>query len=213
MKLRVLTIAAALFATGYTFVWPSVPAEALTHTCVNDPVHGIQHCAAGIPNVPFILAAYDTQHQSEWCWAASAAMIFKYYNHPLSQQKIVAAVYGAPMNWPGTPPAIEDILNTTWTDNTGAPFTVSATDVSGSDITPTVTALDAGEPIYITNSHHAMVLTGIQYDMDAAGNAYVNSARVQDPWPAGYMGYPGGSRVMYRPEFSQLLTFHAILVQ
>ena len=57
MKLRVLTIAAALSATGYTFVWPSVPAEALTHTCVNDPVHGIQHCAAGIPNVPFILAA------------------------------------------------------------------------------------------------------------------------------------------------------------
>lgn len=213
LKCLILTVA----ITAVMFFLPNPSNVASAHTCT-PAVNGYgmvvgQQCTAGIPLLNFLVTAYDTQHASEWCWAASAEMIFRFYQHPINQIRIVQTIYGAPINWPASSlSTLNQVVNMTWTDDGGNSFTASTTDVSGSDITSAVSALDSGEPVLVTNITHAMVLTGIQYDVDAAGNAYVQSARIQDPWPAGYMGYPGGSRVMFRSEFLTLRTFWAVSV-
>src|SRR5437879_2626146 len=44
--------------------------------------------------------SYASQRMSQWCWAASVSMLFRYFGHPLSQEKIVMAQYGRVVNLP-----------------------------------------------------------------------------------------------------------------
>jgi hypothetical protein len=82
-------------------------------------------CTAQVPFSQFE-AHYETQYQSEWCWAACISMVFSCYGHPLSQRRIVTEAYGAPYNIPASSGfVIARALNRSWTDDNGQGFSSS----------------------------------------------------------------------------------------
>src|SRR4051812_26601268 len=68
---------------------------------------GIQECEAGIDSDMAGLSA-QLQHASQWCWAACISMIFRYYDHPVRQARIVEETWGDIVNLPGQPAQIVD---------------------------------------------------------------------------------------------------------
>ena len=136
---------------------------------------------------PTFAAIYDRQHQSQWCWAASIAMLFRYYGFPVSQQRIVSDAYGAPVNVPaGAGFVIAQQLNRHWIDDRGrrfrsqlrAAFDADA-GVSTLDNAAVVRALDDGHPLIVGARSHAMVLTAAEHQPGPR----ILRLGVFDPWP------------------------------
>ncbi len=142
--------------------------------------------------VPFSLfeAHYETQYQSEWCWAACISMVFGCYGHPVSQQRIVSEAYGAPYNIPaGSGFMIANALNRAWTDDNGRNFSSSLqaafdaqAGVNAINSAIIVNALENGHPLIVGARGHAMVLTEAMYVPTPRGPSIV-SVGVFDPWP------------------------------
>src|SRR5690348_17365423 len=74
---------------------------------------GVQQCEAGIESSILDVTASDTQHASEWCWAACIQAVFSYYGHEVSQERIVKESWGDIVNMPGSPSLIMRALNRT----------------------------------------------------------------------------------------------------
>jgi hypothetical protein len=157
-------------------------------TCQGTPQG--QLCVSEVNFSRFAQSAFQSQLQSQWCWAASIAMVFSYYGHPVSQSRIVSDVYGSAVNMPamaGIVMARE--LNKTWIDDTGQTFQAQVTGIfdaqagvlglTNQDI---VQELDQGRPLIIGARTHAMVLTAVRYYVTPAGPNVVG-AGVFDPWP------------------------------
>jgi hypothetical protein len=207
-----LFMAACLIATG------AFPVSAKV-TCTDPDANSIRHCAAGTPQVVFLIKAYDEQHRTEWCWLASAAMIFRYYGVTVSQVDLADQFLGLP---PGAPPpnvpaysydAIRRLLNHTWVDSAGNKFTTSAVEISKNDPVTLIKALGEN-PLYVVSPTHAMVLTGLSYYLNYMTNyAGVVGGHFMDPWPPGLDGYPGGSREFFTPEWNTLQHFWRVTVK
>jgi hypothetical protein len=148
-----------------------------------------QTCAAEVP-IPWVGAFADSQYQSEWCWAACISMIFKYYGHPVAQQRIVSEVYGQPANMPaGSGRVVAQQLNRTWVDDLGRRFSSRVTSaydydagVGGMDNAWMINELRNNRPFVMAARTHAMVVTKIVYDTGRAGIA-VKQVGIVDPWP------------------------------
>jgi hypothetical protein len=150
---------------------------------------GPMGCTAQVPFLQF-QAHYETQYQSEWCWAACISMVFGCYGHPVSQQRIVTEAYGAPYNIPaGSGFVIAGALNRSWTDDNGrrfssylqAAFDVQA-GVNAINSAIIVNALENGDPLIVGARGHAMVLTEVIYVPTPAGPSIL-SVGVFDPFP------------------------------
>jgi hypothetical protein len=61
------------------------------------PYGPVQRCTAGIKSVA-LQPVQSYQQQNEWCWAACISMVFAYYGHRVSQQRIVKEVWGRVVN-------------------------------------------------------------------------------------------------------------------
>ena len=109
-------------------------------------------------------------------------MIFRFYGHPISQARIVRETWGRPVNSPGEPWQIVELLNRRWTDDKGEEFEVSG-DVLTSDAMTAAQDLAENHPLIIGTGGHAVVLTAVTYVQDKWGNGDVTSAIVRDPWP------------------------------
>jgi hypothetical protein len=159
-------------------------------TCQPTPQGNL--CTSQVDFNSFAYRSYTTQWQSEWCWAACISMIFKYYGHPVRQDRIVATVYGAAYNRPaGAGWVMAKQLNRNWVDDNGNPFTSRLTAVTDIDAgvfdlnnAGMIEELDQNHPLLIASGTHAMVGTAIQYYPSA-----VVSVGVFDPWPTS-----GGAR-------------------
>src|SRR5471030_126238 len=138
---------------------------------VDSPVHIPQDC----PN---------------FCWAASIAMIFAKHGHPIAQEDIVAQTFGG-LVCKGAPNTltIANDLSQSWVDKNGVPFTSTVT--AAYDPTNHIVAIDNdvvieelsnNRPLLICNTHHAMVLTVVDYLETPMGNS-VKAGAVLDPWP------------------------------
>ncbi len=156
-------------------------------------------CTAGInSSVAMIFAAYQTQ--TEWCWAASMSMIFRYYNHPIAQERIVKETWGQLVNMPGSVDQILSDLNRKWTDDNAQDFTSVGDPYSANPVTA-AQDLAGDDPLLICSLGHAMVLTALTYIQDplAPGGASVTQAVVRDPWPAN-----GGKRALSPQEWANV---------
>jgi hypothetical protein len=153
-------------------------------------------CTAGILSAVAAMSA-DYQHATEWCWAASISMVFHYYNHPVSQARIVQQTWGQIINQPGSNGQILSDLSREWTDDDGSKFKSSCDAMSANPVTA---AQDLGndDPLIICSLGHAMVLTALTYvqNPSAPGGASVTAATVRDPWPGN-----GGRRVLSAQEW------------
>jgi hypothetical protein len=160
---------------------------------------GLQAREAGIESDLFTVKARDAQHASEWCWAASIEMVFRYYGHNVPQERIVQETWGSIVNLPATSPlVILRDLNRPWVDDDGDPFRVSASSYGANPITA-AQDLAADMPLIIGTMGHAMVLTGLAYNRDLYGRGAVTSAIVRDPRP--YPGLRDGRRVLSTQEW------------
>jgi len=139
--------------------------------------------------VPYsnFLRVDQPQHQDEWCWAASISNVFRYYGHPVAQERIVQEVWGSITDMPGYPAQIAQSLNRSWTDDNGKRFTARLT--AAYDAQNGVNAINnviiannlaGNRPLVMCNTHHCMVITEMTYTQ-----AQVLSIGVFDPWPAG----------------------------
>jgi hypothetical protein len=130
------------------------------------------------------------QQCAEWCWAASASMIFSALGHPVDQKRIVERVFsGLVCRSSGSPGTIARVLSSPWIDDSGQPFhpnVVAAYDpIDGIDAISNgfmANELDNERPILYCNKHHAMVVVDFDYTSGPAG-IVPQAAGVLDPWP------------------------------
>lgn len=143
---------------------------------------GREQCMAGIRSdaVEATVAAEGGQRMSQWCWAASIAMVFRYYGYEVSQERIVAETFGQVVNMPGTTHQIMLTLSREWQDDRGRRFQVTAGLLSRADA---AAELAANRPLMVGTLGHAMVLTALGYVKDPWNGDSVTSAIVRDPWP------------------------------
>jgi hypothetical protein len=152
------------------------------------PSGPVQRCTAGIQSVAFQQAF---QKMPEWCWAACISMVFGFYGHAVSQERIVAEVWGRVINMPGQPSQILSDLNRTWKDDHGGSFTSRGDSYSANSVNA-VKDLKNNQPLIIGSLGHAMVLTAMTGETNTQTGAWqVVEAIVRDPWPAN-----GGRRVL-----------------
>lgn len=144
--------------------------------------YGFQHCIAGIESMILDIRASDTQHASQWCWAASIEGIFNYYGHFVPQEEIVKQTWGSIVNQPGQPEQILQALNRTWTDANGDEFEVKS-QLINQDFAIVAQELAADHPLIVGSLGHAMILTALEYDVDIYSRGNVTNAIVRDPWP------------------------------
>jgi hypothetical protein len=135
-----------------------------------------------------------SQHNSQWCWAASLQMIFNYYGINISQQQIVARSYGVDPygqlpNWPGSFQIITANLNNWSIDNNSIPYVVQASLNWGAPpVSFLIDELLNQRPVLIgyqsgPNSGHAVVITACSYTHTLYG-PQLQSVVVRDPWPS-----------------------------
>jgi hypothetical protein len=148
-----------------------------------------------------------TQDCPERCWAASIAGIFGYHDHKINQDVIAQTIFRTLACRPSGPTSVLDaVLNHEWTDDDGDKFTAKITGLY--DPLNGVTALDNDDlvsemkddnPVLYCNTHHAMVIVGLDYRRDTAGNLVaVDQVHVADPWPG------NGMHVLSLPEMVPL---------
>src|ERR1700693_1072082 len=89
---RAIPWVAVLFLVVVCAASHSVRAQGTTQ-CQADATYGTV-CSSSVNFAQFYVTAFQTQQQSEWCWAASISMIWAFYGHPVSQAEIVDSVYG-----------------------------------------------------------------------------------------------------------------------
>ena len=126
----------------------------------------------------------------EWCWAASASMIFAMHGHPIDQRAIVQRVYGAVVcNPAGAGITIAAVVNIPWTDINGVVFKPNL--VAAYDFGAGVMAINnqfivneiaSNRPLIYGNTHHAMVISQVDY-INAPNGPNVLAVGVFDPWP------------------------------
>ena len=147
-------------------------------------------CISEVDFGRFAQTAYQQQRESEWCWAAATSMLFSYYRHPVSQERIVMSLYGRLVNLPSGPSLnIATRLNSSWIDDNRQPFkpTVSgAYDFDAGVLTITngwlVTELDQDRPFIIGTNGHAVVVTAIRF-IPTQPQPTIVGIGVFDPWP------------------------------
>jgi len=175
--------------------------------CTNFDFRGVRMCEAGIRSYVASQTINSYQYKSQWCWAACISMIFKYYDHPVSQSKIVRRVFGTSMaNMPAMPEQILEALNVEWEDDHGDTFTPEGDYIMTHDINKnTILAsqlLADDTPIIIGSLGHATVLTAMSWAEDVYGRYIVNSLTVRDPMQ--------GKRI-YSPREAAFANFMAVV--
>jgi hypothetical protein len=130
------------------------------------------------------------QQCPEWCWAASCAMIFSMFNHPMDQMQIVQKVFGGTICAPAPAGIVmAEVLSDSWTDMSGTPFSSQLTaafdaqaGVSAMNNAIIVNELADNRPVLYANTHHAMVIVSADFVQTPAG-VNISAVGVLDPWP------------------------------
>lgn len=194
--------APVILALLSTLLFHSGHARASTQ-CTPDVVYGGQDCISQVDSSQFVQTAFQTQQLSEWCWAASIAMVWGYYGHPIAQSEIVNAIFGGVTNSPAQDAQIIQALSGLRTDDNGKQFNSRVTGVYDAQsgvatlsYTQLGIELDANRPVIIGTINqdgsggHAVVLTAISFYVPAGYTVQVDpsgqnitGAGVFDPWP------------------------------
>jgi hypothetical protein len=135
-------------------------------------------------------------------------MVFAYYGHRVSQQRIVKEVWGRVVNMPGLPSQILSDLNRAWKDDRGGSFTSQGDSLSANAFSA-VKDLENDQPLIVGAMGHAMVLTALTGELHAQSGAWrIVEAVVRDPWPG-----RGGRRVLSPAEWRNINFAARIRVQ
>ncbi len=174
------------FIVAVAIAWLS---GANASTTCQQTIYG-QLCTSQINFDRFAQTAYQTQYQTQWCWAASISMIFGYYGYQVPQPRIVSEAYGNIVNMPGQSYQIAQSLSRTWKDDMQRVFNSYLSGIYDAqfgiatlDNISLINELDQNRPFIIGTNGHAVVATAMQYYPSAYGPPTVVSMGVFDPWP------------------------------
>jgi len=137
-----------------------------------------------------VIRNYNYQECIAWCWAASAAMLFAFYDHPVDQKVIVQRLFGGLVCTTVPPNSIYKLLNSDWQDRNGEKFhsrthtfyNYFAGVSDGQANVDIVETLRDEHPMLLCTTHHAMVLTEAKYLPTTLGPRIVELG-VADPFP------------------------------
>jgi hypothetical protein len=177
----------AVAALGFITSWASQASAA--ETCNAPDANGVQACTASMDEAR-VREITITQHQPQWCWAASISMIFTYYGYKLTQEDIVLGVHGKveDINAPSGE-AMTKALRRHWRDPSNQEFAVSTKtgdiDANRFEISNATMASELGEgrPLLIGTRGHAMVLVSVNYQRHSDGDVVITGGQVIDPLP------------------------------
>lgn len=147
-------------------------------------------CSASV-NFQNLTQSITTQQCAEWCWAASIAMILTFHGHPIDQKQIVAQTYGAVVCLPsGANAVMGNALSRPYIDANGKGFRCKVTaafdpqnGIANLNNTMIVNELLQNRPLIVCNTHHAMVVCGVDYVPNGPYPPIITNVYVVDPWP------------------------------
>lgn len=188
MQLTRLVAGAVVKGALLSLVFP-LASFALERCSVPD-ASGVQRCRAEL-SASQIQAMAATQEKSQWCWAASIAMVFARYGYALSQEHIVRQYFGDPSDRAVAADVITQLLARPWKDREGRRFEAIARVSRLAERGPLavyastmVTELAGQRPVLIGVAGHAMVLVGVDFErLPAAGGVRITGGKVIDPKP------------------------------
>jgi len=166
---QALVLVAALWISGTGL------ASAET-TCAQTREPGVERCVSGLPAAA-LSAIFEPQQASNWCWAASIAMILRRYGVAVPQEQLVRTALGAPSNERASARAIEQLLNRAWNDGSGHGLVASAQPLApwrralGVAAPEVLEDLGRGKPLLVGVQQHAMVLVQVAYERRTDGQA------------------------------------------
>lgn len=140
-----------------------------SEVCSEPDAAGIRQCRSGL-DAAQIMHMRTSQEKSQWCWAASIAMVFSHHGFAVAQEDIVRQQYsdGADKALPVT--QVAPVLQRAWQDSGGRSFFASVTAgnaptrrfLFGDDTV--IRELQAQRPLIVGALGHAMVLVQVQYE-------------------------------------------------
>jgi len=168
------------FRKWFLWAWALLPllaAGGLAHAgirCHPAEASGMERCVSGLPP-SLILRMQQNQDASNWCWAASVAMILRRYGVFVPQQQIAREYLGTPENVKIQAQGMAELLNRTWQDSAGAQLESAAAPLPawrrhfGLAAPEVLEELDEGRPLLLAVQQHAMVLVQLVYERPMAG--------------------------------------------
>jgi hypothetical protein len=149
---------------------------------------GIQRCHVGLDK-QHMAQLLRTQKESQWCWAASIAMVFASEGFDVEQETVVKQNFGELDNEAARASEITNLLNRKWRDNAGRAFVASAdaTEFAGDLRRATARILSElanGRPLILGARRHAVVLAQVEFErFTREGAIRIVGGTVIDPWP------------------------------
>jgi hypothetical protein len=118
------------------------------------------------------------QKKTNWCWAASMEMIFDYWGHDISQEKIVKEVYGNEQDITINVQDMEKISYIPWQEGQSK-IKMQLNKIY--EIADVIKNLENDGPVIICTNKHAVVLKELQYYADSGKQIRINGAVINDP--------------------------------
>lgn len=154
---------------------------------------GQNYFVAGIPTNEFEYFVAPNmngrQRQSNWCWAACTQMVLNYHGLYVSQEQVVARIYGGLVDQPANDYQIREALSG-WAPNVygGSSYIYCQSGLNSiNEITQNLAykwPLIVGLRSPNGGTGHAYVLTAIYYSLDWNNNTIPDKVVLRDPWPS-----------------------------
>lgn len=200
---RTLVLAIGILALG-------LAAASAQTSCAPAAEAGVERCVSGL-SAATLSRMFEPQEASNWCWAASLAMILRRYGVDVPQEQIVRTAFGAPANQRASAAGLSDLVRRSWRDADGNMLAAVAQPIApwhrglGVEAPEVIQDLDQGKPLLMGAQQHAMVLVQVTYERRVDGNALTPAgvrmlrALVLDPASGQWLRtLPAAER---RPEF------------
>jgi hypothetical protein len=178
-------LARAAFATAMLLCLAAQAGE----QCAPADAGGVQRCKAGLAQAQ-IQQIQRTQEKSQWCWAASIAMIFAHHGVNISQEQVVRRRFPDLADRGVTGAEISGMLSHSWVDAGGHSYfpgsSVADADARRFGVSQATLVLELGEerPMIFGAEGHVMVLVQVDYERSGVdGGLRITGATVIDPAP------------------------------
>ena len=169
-------------------------ALALTNNLIGQSIEqlGPNYFRAGVPTSEFDNRAAErvtgNQRQANWCWAACSQMVLNYHGLYVSQEQIVARIYGRLVDRPADESQIKTALSG-WAPNVQGGRSNIYCQSRLTSINEITEALAYKWPLIVGLRNpnggvgHAYVMTAIYYSTDQYNNTIPEKVVLRDPMP------------------------------
>lgn len=160
-----------------------------TEVCGEPNAAGIQLCSSGL-DAAQIAQMRIVQEKSQWCWAASIAMVFSHHGFRVAQEDIVRTQFSDAADQPLHATLLAPAAQRAWKDQGGRSFFASVT--TGDALArrflfkddTVIRELRAQRPLIVGALGHAMVLVQVHWERFTAQDAVrIVGGVVIDPAP------------------------------